>query len=86
MIQNIKAPISVITKYDHKRRSVSPVKVLWEGRQYHIIKIGLHHTYTDGRILYHVFSVASHNLFFKLVLNTQNLHWTLEEIADAEAD
>lgn len=68
--------------FNHQLRKVFPKEVVWEGKTYPITKIGLHHTYRQGRTLYHVFSVASPNLFFRLVLNTETLFWTLKEIAD----
>lgn len=84
MIEKIHAPVSVITSYNHKTRKVSPKKVEWDGKIHEIIKVGMHHTFRSGRTLMHVFSVVSSTLFFKLVLNTDTLHWTLEEIADGE--
>ena len=84
MIQKIQAPISVALIYNHKTREMKPVKVLWEGRPYVINRIGLHHTYRKGRTLFHVFSVESESLFFKLIYNTDSLGWTVEEIADGE--
>lgn len=84
MIQKINAPVSVDLYFDHHLRKVIPRFVLWEGREYQITKIGLHHTYREGRVLYHVFSVESLSLFFRLVLNTDTLHWRVEEIADGE--
>jgi hypothetical protein len=62
--------------------SAVPQWVFWRGRTYQITKIGLHHTYCEGRILYHIFSVVSQTLFFRLKFNTENLFWTLEEIDD----
>lgn len=85
MIQKISAPISVITTYNHRTRQTKPAKVKWDGREYQIEKIGLHHTYREGRTLYHVFSASAKDLFFKLILDTDTLHWRLEEIADREA-
>jgi hypothetical protein len=82
MIQQVKVPVSVVSKFDHRLRKSFPVKITWEGRDYPILKIGLHHTYRDGRTLHHVFSVAGTGLYFKLVLNTENLRWTLLEVAD----
>jgi len=89
MIQKISAPVSVDLIFDHRQRTVFPKEVIWEGKTYPILKIGLHHTYRAGRILFHVFSVASGNpptggqaLFFRLVLDTETLHWRLEEISD----
>jgi hypothetical protein len=86
MIQKINSPISVNLVFDHKKCSVYPKYVLWEGKIYQVTKIGLHHTYRLGRTLYHVFSVDTPALFFRLVLNTDNLHWSVEEIADGECN
>lgn len=86
MIQKLQTPVSVTSSFDHHSRQVFPTEVLFEGRTYIIYKVGFHHTYREGRTLYHVFSVAASSLFFRLVLNTDNLFWTLEEVADGEAN
>jgi hypothetical protein len=62
--------------------SKSPNWVLWRNRVYKITKVGLHHTYREGRILYHIFSVISSDIFFKLRFNTENLSWKIEEVAN----
>ncbi len=62
--------------------SNAPKWVRWKARVYKIKKIGLHHTYRKGLTLYHVFSVVTDTLFMRLVLNTDNLLWKLEEVAD----
>lgn len=82
MIEKISASVSVGMTFDSKKKKVVPKWVVWKGRLYPIVKIGLHHTFNRGRTLYHVFSVESKTLFFRLVLNTENLHWKLEEISD----
>jgi len=82
MIQKISEPISVSFTFDSEKRAVRPRALVWNGRLYGVVKVGLHHTFRQGTTLYHVFSVASKNLFFRLVLNTENLHWRLEEISD----
>jgi hypothetical protein len=82
MIEKISVPISVDLVFDSKKRSVFPRFVKWEGRVYDILEVGFHHSYRQGRTLYHVFSVASKTLFFRLVLNTDTLYWKLEEISD----
>lgn len=86
MMQKIDVPVSVELIFDHQKRKVFPRKVLWEGKLYPIVKVGLHHTFREGRVLYHVFSAASETLFFRLVLNTDNLQWRLEEISDGLPD
>lgn len=86
MIQKISVPVSVELAFDHKLRKVFPKCLLWDGKLYSITKVGLHHTYREGRVLFHVFSVATQNLFFRLVLDTETLHWRLEEISDGLPD
>jgi hypothetical protein len=82
MIQKIDVPVSVSFSFDSKKQRVFPKWVVWSGRLYAILKIGLHHKFKMGSTLYHVFSVESKTLFFKLILNTDNLHWRLQEISD----
>lgn len=75
MIQKISEKVEV-------GMSDSPKWVKWKNRIYKIEKIGLHHSFRQGRVLYHAFSVASRTLFFRLVLDTETLAWRLEEISD----
>jgi hypothetical protein len=76
-------PISVMTIFNAKDNKVQPYVVKWRDRKYTIKKIGLHHTIKVGAVLHHIFSVMTDNdTFFRLNLNTENLHWTLEEVAD----
>lgn len=82
MIQKISAPISVQLVYDHHHKSVTPRQILWDGKVIRIAKVGMHHTIREGRTLFHIFSVVSSDLFFRLKLDTNTLFWTLEEIAD----
>lgn len=86
MIQRVRAPISVDAVYDHKKRTFTPRAVVWEGRIYKVNKIGFHHTFREGRILYHVFSVTCPTIFFRIVCNTENLSWEVQEISDGEPD
>ena len=86
MIQKLSAPVSVAAVFDHTKRAFVPKKVRWDGREYRIEKIGFHHTFREGRTLFHVFSVSAEAMFFRLVLDTETLLFRLEEIADGEAD
>jgi len=86
MIQKIDVPVSVTLNFDSQTREVFPRRIIWNRRLYPIIKLGFHHTFRRGRTLYHVFSVAGKTLFFRLVLNTETLHWRLEEITDNEGN
>lgn len=63
---------------------VFPVQIQWRNREYKIDKIGMHYKYYEGKKLLHVFSVVSRDIFFKLILDTENLHWKIAEVADGE--
>jgi len=82
MLQKINEPVSVSSIHNYKTKSVVPKSLIWRGRIHHLLKLGLHHKYRNGRTLYHVFSVSSSSLYFRLVLDTENLQWRLEEISD----
>jgi len=82
MITKLDLPVSVSLCFDDRKNQVFPKWIVWNNRLYPIAKVGLHHTFRQGRTLYHVFSVVSKTLFFRLSLNTDNLHWRLEEVAD----
>ncbi len=86
MIQQISAPVSVQTVFDHRKRTVFPRQVFWDGKIFRIAQVGLHHTYREGRTLFHIFSVITQGLSFRLKLDTDSLFWTLEEISDGLAD
>lgn len=82
MIQKISEIVSVSLAFDHTKKRVFPKWIIWKGRMYPILKVGLHHTFREGKTLFHVFSVVSKTLFFRLILDTDNLFWSLEEISD----
>lgn len=79
VIQKIDAPVSVVF-------TNIPRKILFEGSEHLITKLGYHHVYREGRTLFHVFSVTSKSMFFRLVLNTETLGWQLMEVGDGEAN
>ena len=82
MIQDVKAPITVHLLYNHRKNLTFPVKLLWDGREYLVKKTGLHYSFRKGRTLFHVFTVSAEELFFKLVMDTDNLFWSVEQIGD----
>lgn len=86
MIQRITEPVSVITSYNAMTRTVRPISLEWSRRTYPVTQVGLRHTYRDGATRHHVFSVVGGSLFFRLNLNTDTLHWTLEEVSDGLPD
>lgn len=83
----INEKISVITTFDPYTGIVFPRKIKWQGRVYKITKIGFHYPMRQGRRLLHYFGVLSeNNTSFKLRFDTDNLHWTLEEVIDEFAN
>lgn len=59
-----------------------PKWVKRKSKIYKIDKIGFHHTFYEGKILFHVFSVTSGSTYMKLIFNTEVLSWKLEEMSD----
>lgn len=86
MHQTLTEAVSVVTAYNHRTREVKPLSVAWAGRVYPVLKVGLRHTYRQGLTRFHVFSVVSNQLFFRLVLDTETLHWSLSEVSDGLPD
>jgi hypothetical protein len=82
MVEKVNMSVSVALSFNSDTKITTPRHIKWNGRIHRITKIGLHHTYRRGRTLFHVFSVASPTLFFRLVLDSETLHWKLEEISD----
>lgn len=86
MLEKIDIPVTVYLIFNAESRSVEPRALVWNGRTYKVSKVGLHHKYKQGRILFHVFSVASKDMFFRLIFNTENLQWRLKQISDGMAN
>ena len=80
MSEAIHESVSVALWSNHAAHSIMPYSVYWHGRRYLITKVGFHHTYREGRVLMHMFSVTDGNTFFKLMFDTETLFWTLVEV------
>lgn len=82
MTELINEKVSVISSYNRETGIVSPKKIRWQGREYIVEKLTYYHRVKQGRTLLHIFHVSSDALDFRLHLDSENLHWTLEEIYD----
>lgn len=60
--------------------NIYPRWVKWKNAVYKVEEVGLHHTYREGKTLYHVFSVATKTLFIRLILDTDTLNWRLTDV------
>lgn len=82
MNEVIKEKVSIITGYDRMKGLVMPRKMRWQGRDYLFSKLTYHHKIRQGRTILHIFHVTDGSIDFRLCLDTENLHWVLEEVCD----
>jgi hypothetical protein len=87
MREKINEEVSVVMYYSARRREAVPHTISWQNREYVVGKIGYHHTVKDGATLHHIFELVDkeQTLWFRLNLDTANLHWTLEAVSDGLA-
>lgn len=82
MVTQINEAVSVKLVYNHVKQSVKPEAFYWRGRAYKVDKVGLHHFFKKGSTLSHIFSVVCGETAFRLALDTETLHWKVEEVSD----
>ncbi|OGG02431.1 hypothetical protein A2Z33_05225 [Candidatus Gottesmanbacteria bacterium RBG_16_52_11] len=82
MSETINEAVSVDLLSNHIKRTATPWLLHWRGRKYRIAKVGLHHTYREGRVLIHIFSVTDGVTFFRLRFDTETLGWKLMEVEE----
>lgn len=84
--EKINEKVSVVTVFNQETGLIMPRKIRWRNREYLIEKLAYYHRVHQGKKIIHVFNVTDNNLDFRLVLDGENLHWTLEEIYDRSQD
>lgn len=77
--------VGVLSIYDSRKQNFFPYKIKWNNRYYIISKVCYHHLVREGRTAIHIFHVTDGHLDFKLALNTETLHWTMEDVYDESA-
>jgi len=85
MSEIINEKVSVISSFNKEKGLVMPRKIRWQGRDYLIKAVSYHHKVKEGKKLLHIFHVTDGSLDFRLKLDTENLHWILEEVYDGTA-
>lgn len=85
MLSKVNQPVEVVLICAGNSGRVRPYLFWWQQKKYLVDKVGLHHTYWQGKTLIHVFSVMANGLFFRLTLNSQTLCFMLEETSDGLA-
>ena len=84
MREKVNEEVSVVMYYSAPKRLALPHLIHWQNKDYSVGKIGYHHTVREGATLHHIFELVDDQdtLWFRLNLNTTNLHWKLEAISD----
>ena len=85
MLEKINESIDCIVIYK-KGNIIQPYKIRWRGKDYPINKIGYHHRQKEGRVLFHIFSVATPTMDLRLKHDPETLSWVLEEVSDGFAN
>jgi len=87
MREKINEEVSVVMFYSARKRVALPHMISWQNKEYLVGKIGYHHQVKDGQTLHHIFELTDKNesIWFRLNLDTSNLHWKLEAIHDGLA-
>ena len=88
MKQKIDEEVTVVMYYSAKKKQAIPHLVHWQHKDYKLGKVDYYHNYMEGRDKQHIFELVDvdHSLWFRLRLDSSNLHWTLEAIHDGLAN
>jgi hypothetical protein len=88
MRASVDEEVSVVMAFSAGQKLARPYLVSWQNKDYKVGKIGFHHTVRRGRVLHHIFELtdADETLWLRLDLNSENLHWMLEEVSDGLPD
>ena len=84
MREKINEEVSVVMYYSSNKKVALPHLIHWQNKDYAVGKVGYHHAVKEGATLHHIYELvdSDENLWFRLSLNTSNLHWKLEAVSD----
>lgn len=84
MTERINERVSVVSYYSVKHGKFVPHLIHWQGRDYSLGKVDYYHTFMEGRERQHIFELVDkqETLWFRLRLDSSNLHWILEATHD----
>ena len=87
MREKVNQEVSVVSYYSAKQKVFVPHLLHWQNKDYSLGPVDFHHDYMDGQERQHIFELCDKetSLWFRLRLNTANLHWTLEAVHDGLA-
>jgi hypothetical protein len=88
MKQTINEEVSVVVYYAATLKQSVPYLLHWQNKDYRLSAVDYYHTYMEGRERQHIYELVDKDetLWFRLRLDSSNLHWILEAIHDGLAD
>jgi hypothetical protein len=88
MREKINEEVSVVMYYSARSRRAVPHTIRWRNQEYAVGTIGYHHTVRDGQTLHHIYELVDKQqaVWFRLNLDTSNLHWNLEAVHDGNSN
>lgn len=84
MREKIDQEVSVVMYYSAKQKQAVPHLLNWQNKDWRLGKVDYYHSYMEGRDRQHIFELTDKDtsLWFRLRLDSSNLHWTLEAVHD----
>jgi hypothetical protein len=88
MKQTINEEVSVVMYYSANLKQAVPCLLRWQNKEYRLGAVDYYHNYMEGRERQHIYELVDkeETLWFRLRLDSANLHWTLEAIHDGLTD
>lgn len=88
MKETVNKEVSVVMYYSATLKQAVPYLLLWQNKQWRLNSVDYYHSYMQGRDKQHIYELVDKDetLWFRLRLDSANLHWTLEAIHDGLAD
>lgn len=87
MRETINEEVSVVLYYSAIKWEALPCLISWQNKDDAVGKLGNYHKVKSGDTLHHIFELVDreNTLWFRLNLDTSNLHWLLEAVHDGLA-
>ncbi len=88
MKQTVDEEVTVVMYYSSKKRKLIPHTLDWKNQVYALGPVDNYHSFMEGQERQHIFELCNKEctLWFRLRLDSLNLHWILEAIHDGNAD
>jgi hypothetical protein len=87
MKEKINEEVSVVMYYSASLKQAVPYLLHWQNKDWRLGVVDYHHSYMEGQERHHIYELVDREqtLWFRLRLDSSNLHWTLEAVHDGLA-